>query len=355
VAPPADFQDTSHIVEGPSVDAGPLPASAGEFLLEQAPPADRSPIEAYLRRVSPGSRAALRELLDQLAAHLTVGRGTADTCAWHLVRAHHAGEIHAALRARYPLAAVGKMLAVLRGVLKECWRLGLLTAEDYRSASESIALRRGQVVLRRAPSRDRLLSVLETAGGEQSAPRRHNGTVRVLLQANGFKPDPAAGTVPSEALAQARRGRPIGEGVYRHRVSTAEAIAHLLWEADVCLRQRAFCACLAMLRAAVDLWSRDYRDRFGLTLDVAAGERDTLYWRLVRIAEENKLLRTAIAAIIRGLGEAGDGDGPDGRVCHPGRTLGPDGLAAARLKASYRELQELVLGLVATGAPDLPL
>jgi hypothetical protein len=345
------------------VNAGSAPVvepvvDSAEFVLEEAPPAERNPSELYLRRVAPAYRDALRELLDRTAAHMTAGRSAAGTFAWHRLRVEHVTAMHAALTAQYPPAMVNMMLSALRGVLKECSRIGLMAPDHYRLTSESILPRRGKILLHRTPQRQRLLSVLQVSAGEGSPAPQHNGAVRILLHGNGPRQEAPAREAPAaERLPQAVTAEPriVTEQLYRPRVGMRDAIAHALWEADACIRQRAFCACLAMLRRALELWSGGYRDKYGMIFNAEAGERDDLYWRLTKIADENRLLRATIQDIVRCLDDAVRDDAPSTRVCRAGHLSDGESPAAVRQRASYRRLHEQVVTLITTASPELLL
>src|SRR5216683_2252467 len=53
---------------------------------------------------------------------------------WHLLRYQHTQAVRAVVAKRYAPATANRMLSALRGVLRESWRLGYLTAEDYHRA-----------------------------------------------------------------------------------------------------------------------------------------------------------------------------------------------------------------------------
>ena len=55
---------------------------------------------------------------------------------WGQIRYSHAAAIRAKLAERYAPATTNKMLSALRGVLKEAWRLGHMSAEDYARATD---------------------------------------------------------------------------------------------------------------------------------------------------------------------------------------------------------------------------
>jgi hypothetical protein len=60
---------------------------------------------------------------------------------WSALHYQHTGAIRAKLLDRYAPATVNKMLSALRGVLKECWRLGQISAEDYQRAADLEAVK----------------------------------------------------------------------------------------------------------------------------------------------------------------------------------------------------------------------
>jgi len=136
-------------------------------------------------------------------------------------------------------------------------------------------------------------------------------------------------------------------------VDRREAIVHSLWEAHVCIGQWAFCACLAMLRKSVDLWSAGYRDQHQMTFDASAGERDNTYWRLSKIAGENKLYRESIHAIIDGLRLDANEAVHESVVCTGGQSGSYDGVAIVMIREPYERLHDLIVQLIVTTTPGL--
>ena len=115
---------------------------------------DRNPYHVYLARLSPGSRPTMAESLERIARIASSGRYPGDRFPWHQLRYQHVQAIRTALvetvseRTGKPLspASVNKSLSALRGVLKEAWRLGLLSAEDLARATD-VETVRGSVPL----------------------------------------------------------------------------------------------------------------------------------------------------------------------------------------------------------------
>jgi site-specific recombinase XerD len=122
-------------------EAVPAPAESGALVARSAPPADRHPAAVYVASLAPGSRRTIRQALDAIAGLLTSGQATAETLDWPSLRYQHTQAVRAALAARYAPATANKMLAALRGVLREAWRLGYVAAEEYRRAVDLPAVR----------------------------------------------------------------------------------------------------------------------------------------------------------------------------------------------------------------------
>ena len=140
-------------------------------------------------------------------------------------------------------------------------------------------------------------------------------------------------------------------GPHLREVDRIEAIRHALWESHVCIGQWAFCAFLAMLRKAVDLWSAGYRDEHGLTFDRSAGERDDVYWRLRKIADANPLYRASSHDIIDGLRLDANEAVHDPTVCAGGQAGSYDGAAIMAIRGPAERLHGLVVSLIATTTP----
>ena len=100
------------------------------------PSPDRHPAAAYIARLSPGSRRSMSEALNTVASLVSNAQASAETLPWAELRYQHTTLIRAALIERYKPATANKVLSALRGVLKECWHLGTMTAEDYYRACD---------------------------------------------------------------------------------------------------------------------------------------------------------------------------------------------------------------------------
>ena len=104
-------------------------ASPGEIT-----PNGFDPVAAYLEQLGEGSRRTMREALTKLADWSSEGRCGPHDLPWHMLRIGHTATLRTRLTANLAPATANKHLAALRGVLKQCRRRGLMTAEAYQRA-----------------------------------------------------------------------------------------------------------------------------------------------------------------------------------------------------------------------------
>ena len=95
---------------------------------------DQNPAAVYLASLaSAHSRRNMKRDLDLMADMLQSG-ADALTLLWQALRYQHTAALRARLVQQYSPATVNHMLSALRGVLKQAWKLGAMTAEDYQRA-----------------------------------------------------------------------------------------------------------------------------------------------------------------------------------------------------------------------------
>ena len=114
-----DSEVAAQALADPALVAGPL----GD---------DASPASVYLATLAAGpGRYGMARALVRLA--LLMGQDDPERVRWSALRYPHMIALRAALTsARYAPATVNKHLAALRGVLRQAWRMGQLTTDDYQ-------------------------------------------------------------------------------------------------------------------------------------------------------------------------------------------------------------------------------
>jgi len=140
----------------------PRDPRAGEGLVLDEPlPSDLHPVLVYLASLSEGSRRTMRTSLENIARFISSGHANALTLAWHELRYQHTTFIRSALAQAYKPATANKMLSALRGVLKECFRLGYINAEDYQRARDLPAIKGSSLPPGRSLSQGELRRIFE--------------------------------------------------------------------------------------------------------------------------------------------------------------------------------------------------
>ncbi|MHB2017165.1 MAG: tyrosine-type recombinase/integrase [Candidatus Xenobia bacterium] len=100
--------------------------------------AERHPVAVYLARLSVRSRRTMEGALHTVAGLLTGGRADAWRLEWAALGYQHVAAVRTALVEMRGLAPASANLHIsaLRGVLREAWRLGLMSAEAAQRAGD---------------------------------------------------------------------------------------------------------------------------------------------------------------------------------------------------------------------------
>ncbi|TXH50138.1 MAG: site-specific integrase [Desulfurellales bacterium] len=96
--------------------------------------ASRNPALVYLASLSESSRRPMKQSLDVIASIVSSGTVDALTLPWGQLRFEHTQAIRSKLAESYSAATANRHLSALRGVLKDSWRLGYMSAEEYQRA-----------------------------------------------------------------------------------------------------------------------------------------------------------------------------------------------------------------------------
>jgi integrase/recombinase XerD len=100
-----------------------------------------SPAEAYIQRLGVGSRRGQSEALNTVASFLLGRPANAIDVDWSSIRYNQTAGIRSWLVSKYRPATCKRILAAVRGVLKESWRLGLMSHDDWARACDIASIR----------------------------------------------------------------------------------------------------------------------------------------------------------------------------------------------------------------------
>ena len=175
--------------EGAPLDLGALGALGLGAL--RATEADRNPVAVYLASLgSQQSGAGMRSALRVVAGEL----GWRDPFAvpWPALRYQHVAALRARFAARYAPATANKLLAALRGVLRESMRLDQMSAEACARACDVRGVRGSRELAGRALSVAELETLFQACDVETNAGARDAALLALLY---------GAGLRRSEAVA----------------------------------------------------------------------------------------------------------------------------------------------------------
>lgn len=149
--------------------------------------ADRNPALVYLGRLASGSQRTQRVALDRVAALVSRDGASALDLPWHQLGQHQTERIRSALALRYAPTTANRMLAALRGVLKEAWKLGLMDADTYHRAAavENVpwfTSPRGRVL-----SYEEIEAVFAACDRDRTPAGRRDAALLTVLYAGGLR------------------------------------------------------------------------------------------------------------------------------------------------------------------------
>lgn len=93
------------------------------------PPDSQNAAAVYLATLAPSGRRTMGQALHVVVELL--GTGDVRTFPWSSLRYEHAQAVRRVLVERYAPSTANKVLSALRGVARECWRLGQIDAETH--------------------------------------------------------------------------------------------------------------------------------------------------------------------------------------------------------------------------------
>ncbi|MFL5734130.1 MAG: tyrosine-type recombinase/integrase [Chloroflexia bacterium] len=165
----------------------PTPTQSSALALPSSRRADEHPAAVYLARLAPGSRRTMSAALDIIAGLLTSNNRNLQTLEWSSLRYQHTAAVRALLADLYAPATANKMLAALRGVLRESWRLGQMTAEDFHRAADLPSVRGTSLLRGRALSHGELRALFTACAADDSASGKRDAALLAVLYNCGLR------------------------------------------------------------------------------------------------------------------------------------------------------------------------
>ena len=166
-----------------------------QWLTVQPPPAGPGttqsladhPAALYLARLAPSSRQTMSCVLGGVAQTLSAGRHTLWSLPWHQVRYPQMSALRSHLAAAYAPATANLYMTAVRGVLAECWQLGLLSAEEKARACNLPSIRGERLPAGRAVVVGELRALLRACAEDRDPSARRDAALVGILYGSGLR------------------------------------------------------------------------------------------------------------------------------------------------------------------------
>lgn len=164
-----------------------IPFESRDIELARETPDDKHPALLYLAQLGPGSRRTMTEALEKIARYASEGRCNMRSLPWSALRIEHTSALRTRLASELAPATSNKHLAALRGVLKQVWRLGLISAEDHQRAIDLPAVHGPSPRKSRALSQEELRALVEACERDRSPAGPRDAALFALLFGAGLR------------------------------------------------------------------------------------------------------------------------------------------------------------------------
>ncbi|HIG68969.1 MAG TPA: integrase [Myxococcales bacterium] len=163
------------------------PFESRDIEVARETPEDKHPAALYLAQLGPGSRRTMNEALQKIARYLSDGRCDMRSLPWSALRIEHTSALRTRLASELAPATANKHLAALRGVLKQVWRLGQISAEDHQRAIDLPAVQGPSPRKSRALSQEELRALVAACERDRSPAGPRDAALFVLLFGAGLR------------------------------------------------------------------------------------------------------------------------------------------------------------------------
>lgn len=151
-------------------------------------PLDRHPTAVYLAHLAAGSRRTMRAALETAAGLLSGGTLDGQTMPWWTLHYPHMTALRTQLIDRaYAPATGNRILAAVRGVLKESWRLGLMPLEQQVRACDVPPIRGSRVPKGRRLTERELTQLFTACAADPRPTGRRDAAMLALLYGAGLR------------------------------------------------------------------------------------------------------------------------------------------------------------------------
>lgn len=172
------------------MDSQSLVISDKELIRQNPQPLDPSqnPVTVYLAKVAEGSRRTYRQCLRDIAIMVSDRRITEpEKFDWASLRYQHTQAIRSKLAEEKSISTANKMLSTLRGVIREAWRLGLMSSDDCHRACDIENIKGETITKGRALETGEIRSMFVECAKDKSITARRDAALLALMYGSGVR------------------------------------------------------------------------------------------------------------------------------------------------------------------------
>ena len=145
-----------------------------------------SPMQAYLSRLAPSSRLTMAKLLQRIVA-LLGSSSPAEEFPWSRLDYATTIQLRQTLVSRYAPATANLALCALRGVLREAWRLGQISFEDFKRAADLARVRGERTSPRKNLDTGKIEKLLAVTRSDQTVRGQRDLAILSVLYSAGLR------------------------------------------------------------------------------------------------------------------------------------------------------------------------
>ena len=149
--------------------------------------ATAQPVDVYLGRLGPASRRGFLIALDNIAEIISNGTKDCYQLDWASLTYQDTARAREGLAAGFATRTANYGLCALRGVLKECWRLGLMSHEEFRRATDLAAVRGDNTAAGRVLAVEELVSLFRVCAQDESVMGVRDSAILAVLYSTGLR------------------------------------------------------------------------------------------------------------------------------------------------------------------------
>lgn len=146
-----------------------------------------NPITLYLDGLAVSGRRSMRSLL-QTASEIFGFDGELEQMPWHLLQHHHLANVRSTLLSNNKSAStINLTLSACRGVMKACFNLGLIKADQLMSVNEVKRVRGKRLPSGRSLTERETKALIKTCKRDKTIAGKRDMAIIVLMLATGLR------------------------------------------------------------------------------------------------------------------------------------------------------------------------